>query len=117
MAEQTLTILNQDELVSKQAQLYCNKLNQLAFDKGQERDFIIMQGTKFLKVTRNETEAFAFIDKKTGEVYKPKSWRKAAKGVRYNLLEKESIDKLFSNLDLYGEHLYQYAVNFINKKQ
>jgi len=117
MTEQTLTVLNQDELVSKQAQLYCDKLNQLAFDKGQERDFIINEGTKFLKVTRDETEAFAFIDKKTGDVFKPRSWRKAAKGVRYNLLDKDSIDKLFSHLDLHGEHLYQHAVNFINKKQ
>jgi len=116
MTKQTLTVLNQDELVSKQAQLYCDKLNQLAFEEGKERDFLILEGTKFLKITHEGESAFAFIDKKTGDVFKPRGWRKAAKGVRYNLLDKVSTEKLFNNLDTIGEHLYQYAVNFINKK-
>ena len=106
MAEQTLTVFNQDELVSKQAQLYCDKLNQLAFDKGQERDFIIMQGTKFLKVTRNETEAFAFIDKKTGEVYKPASWKSPAKHVRYDMRIITEREYIFNNCDWAGGYLY-----------
>ena len=78
--------------------------------------WISLEGTKFLKITHEGESAFAFIDKKTGDVFKPRGWRKAAKGVRYNLLDKVSTEKLFNNLDTIGEHLYQYAVNFINKK-
>jgi len=57
--------------------------------------FRYYEGKKYLKVVREEyderndrwrdTTVHAFIDKKTGDVYKPASWKAPAKHVRFNL--------------------------------
>ena len=57
--------------------------------------FRYYEGKKYLKVVREEyderndrwrdTTVHAFVDRKTGEVYKPASWKAPAKHVRYNL--------------------------------
>ena len=59
--------------------------------------FRYYEGKKYLKVVREEFDTFqnknewkdstvhAFIDKKTGDVYKPASWKAPAKHVRFNL--------------------------------
>ena len=57
--------------------------------------FRYSEGKKYLKVTREEynektgywrdTTVHSFVDKKTGEVYKPASWKAPAKHVRFNL--------------------------------
>lgn len=105
MTNQTLEVLTQEQLVYKQTRLYSDKLNQLIYEEGGERDFLILEGRKYLKITHNEG-AFAFVDRETGDVFKPASWRKPAKGVRYNLLHEGSLKALFSALDLFGGHLY-----------
>lgn len=105
MTDQTLEVLTQEQLVYKQTRLYSDKLNQLIYEEGGERDFLILEGRKYLKITHNEG-AFAFVDRETGDVFKPASWRKPAKGVRYNLLHEGSTKALFSALDLFGGHLY-----------
>ena len=59
--------------------------------------FRYYEGKKYIKVVREEFDTFqnrnewrdstvhAFVDKKTGEVYKPASWKAPAKHVRFNL--------------------------------
>ena len=59
--------------------------------------FRIQSGKKYYKVIQQDFDTFrdrneyrdggvhAFVDKKTGEVYKPASWRSPAKYVRYDL--------------------------------
>ena len=59
--------------------------------------FRYYEGKKYLKVVREEFDTFqnrnkwrdttvhAFIDRETGEVYKPASWKAPAKHVRFNL--------------------------------
>ena len=57
--------------------------------------FRYSEGKKYLKVTREEynektgywrdTTVHSFVDKKTGEVYKPASWKAPAKHVRFDL--------------------------------
>ena len=57
--------------------------------------FRYYEGKKYLKVVREEydetndrwrdTTVHAFINRATGEVYKPASWKAPAKHVRYNL--------------------------------
>ena len=57
--------------------------------------FRYYEGKKYYKVVREEydetndrwrdTTVHAFVDKKTGEVYKPASWKAPAKHVRFNL--------------------------------
>ena len=48
----------------------------------------------------------AFVDKKTGEVYKPASFKAPAKIVRYNLLMIESRERCFERADWAGGYLY-----------
>ena len=50
----------------------------------------------------------AFIDKQTGEVYKPASWKAPAKHVRFDLRLIQDREVLFNpnNIDWAGGHLY-----------
>ena len=77
-------------------------------------------GKKFIKVFflefdtfqgRNEYKAgsvHAFIDRQTGEVYKPASWRAPAKHVRFDLRLIKDREFLFNwkNISWTGGHLY-----------
>ena len=72
--------------------------------------FYIESGRKYHKLVM-ETESqsrsvHAFIDKKTGEVYKPASFKSPAKHVRFNLLMEKSREFLFENCDWAGGYLY-----------
>ena len=72
--------------------------------------FYIESGRKYHKIIM-ETEAgsrsvHAFVDKKTGEVYKPASFKAPAKIVRYNLLMIESREECFARADWAGGYLY-----------
>ena len=42
-------------------------------------------GKKYIKIIQVDGGVHAFIDKNTGEVYKPASWKSPAKHVRYDL--------------------------------
>ena len=120
METKTLTVLNQEQLVEKQTQLYCNKLF-LSMKKWHEDNgmspqwvthYIYETGRKYFKVIRVETDdnhrcVEAFIDRQTGDIYKPAGWNKPAKGVRYNLLDEESLQLCFKHLDPFGGHLYK----------
>ena len=124
MTSETLTVLNQEQLVEKQTQLYCNKLvlamKQWHADNGMpakwETKYIYETGRKYFKVVRVEDEyksndehrcVEAFIDRQNGDIFKPASWNKPAKGVRFNLLDQDSLFELFENLDPFGGHLYK----------
>lgn len=51
----------------------------------------------------NQRSVYMFVDKKTGECYKPASWHAPAKGVRYQLADLvENPEKC----DPYGSFLY-----------
>lgn len=47
-----------------------------------------------------------FIDKNTGAVYKPASWKAPAKHIRYNLLDDKSRELCYSKCDWAGSYLY-----------
>jgi hypothetical protein len=51
----------------------------------------------------------AFIDKKTGEVYKPASIKAPAKGVRFNLLIIQEREFVLDNCEWTGGYLYRNA--------
>jgi hypothetical protein len=72
--------------------------------------FYIESGRKYHKIVM-ETESqsksvHAFVDKKSGEVYKPASYKAPAKIVRYNLLMIESREECFARADWAGGYLY-----------
>ena len=72
--------------------------------------FYIESGRKYHKIIM-ETGAgsrsvHAFVDKKTGEVYKAASFKAPAKIVRYNLLNIASREECFEKADWAGSYLY-----------
>jgi hypothetical protein len=72
--------------------------------------FYIESGRKYHKLIMetggNSRSVHAFVDKKTGEVYKPASFKAPAKIVRYNLLSIESREECFERADWAGGYLY-----------
>ena len=82
--------------------------------------FIIKKGRKYLKIINQQFDTFqdrneyrdgsvhAFIDRETGDVYKPAGYNKPAKHVRYNLLERKDREFLFNwrNTGWAGGYLY-----------
>ena len=72
-------------------------------------DFFIEEGRKYLKIVmdaRGSKSVHAFVDKKTGEIYKSASWKSPAKGVRYDLRLIEQREWLLENADWAGGYLY-----------
>ena len=73
-------------------------------------DYQVETGKKYHKVifidSSGSRSVHAFIDKKTGEVYKSASWKAPAKGVRYELRLIEDREWLFANADWSGGYLY-----------
>ena len=82
--------------------------------------FKIKTGKKYYKIVQMEFDTFqdrneyragsvhAFVDKKTGQVYKPASWQAPAKHVRYDLRIIREREFLFNsnNTDWAGGYLY-----------
>jgi len=72
-------------------------------------DFIVESGRKYHKIIMDingSRSVHAFVDKKTGEVYKAASFKAPAKGVRYDLRIIEQREWLLENADWAGEYLY-----------
>jgi hypothetical protein len=72
--------------------------------------FYIESGRKYHKVimeTNGQSRSVhAFVDKKTGEVYKPASFKAPAKHVRFNLNIISSREECFRRADWSGAYLY-----------
>ena len=63
-------------------------------------------GRKYIKINQINGGVHAFIDKKTGEVYKPASWRGPAKIVRYDLRIINERANCLARADWAGGYLY-----------
>jgi hypothetical protein len=74
-------------------------------------DYIIESGKKYHKIIlldgSNSRSVHAFVDKKTGEVYKSASWKAPAKGVRFDLRIIRDREYLLQNADWSGGYLYK----------
>tara|TARA_B100001250_G_scaffold306093_1_gene267982 strand:- start:134 stop:532 length:399 start_codon:yes stop_codon:yes gene_type:complete len=96
-------------------------LRQLAeIDNGTAKlmKFRIQSGRKYYKLIQQDYDTFqnrneyrdggvhAFVDKKTGEVYKPAGWQGPAKYARYNLLDEASYQTALARADWSGGYLY-----------
>jgi hypothetical protein len=82
----------------------CSILKSNYYLKGStlDYDFVIEPGNKYLKIVcvNNQRSVHAFVDKKNGDLYKAKSWKSPAKGVRFNLFT--DIEKLREMGKTYG---------------
>jgi len=80
-----------------------------------EYKFVIESGRKYHKIIMEvpntnrppSRSVHAFIDMKTGEVYKPASFKAPAKHVRFNLLLINDREWLLENADWAGGYLYK----------
>ena len=100
--------------ITKFCLILCDSLTQTAPKNGNNIGFYLdSMGRKYHKIfmTKNgkQDSIHAFIDKKTGEVYKPASIKAPAKGERYNLLLIKDREWLLENADWSGSYLYRNA--------
>lgn len=103
-----MAINNMDSIIT----CYVKDLNNMS-RLGLMRDkvFSVSNGRKYAKVIsssgENQNFAFCFIDRKTGDVYKPASWKSpATKHVRYTITNEEEAENLAKNSDPSGSFLY-----------
>ena len=85
--------------------------------------FVSYEGRKYIKIVMQEYQEYneyypnrevgyrdgsvhAFVDKKTGDVYKPAGYNKPAKHVRFNLLDDNSYEESIHQASWVGGYLY-----------
>ena len=68
--------------------------------------FEVNSGRKYLKINQIDGGVHAFVNKETGEVFKPASYKAPAKHVRYDLRIINDRERCFSNADWAGGYLY-----------
>ena len=102
--------------VTKYALMLCDALQQSyqrQYPNGRNYSYALISGRKYHKVMQcvdGQTESVhAFIDRKTGEVYKAASYKAPAKGVRFNLLIIQEREFVLENCDWAGGYLYRNA--------
>lgn len=101
----------QKENVLKYTQLLCNALEYDYMNhEDEETKFVIEEKRKYYHIIHETStgsrSSHAFVDKKTGEVYKSASFKSPAKGVRFNLLNDESRESMLESLNWHGTYLY-----------
>ena len=72
-------------------------------------EFYPETGKKYHKIVMNAAgsrSVHAFVDKKTGQLYKSASWKSPAKGVRFDLRLIADREWLLENADWSGGYLY-----------
>jgi len=73
-------------------------------------DYVIEIGKKYHKIIMidggGSRSVHAFVDRKTGELYKSASWKSPAKGVRYDLRIIEQRENVLATCDWAGGYLY-----------
>ena len=98
--------------IVKYGLMLCDALTQVAptsvgYNYGYELD---SSGRKYHKIfmccNGKRDSIHAFIDKKTGDVFKPASLKAPAKGARYNVLSIASREEMFERCDWAGGYLY-----------
>jgi len=100
--------------VTKYGLMLCDALQQSHQrqypNSGRNYSYALISGRKYHKVMQcvdGQTESVhAFIDKKTGSVYKPASIKAPAKGERFNLLIIKDREFVLENCDWSGSYLY-----------
>ena len=78
-------------------------------NQGVDYEFYIKPGRKYHKVmmrTGSSRSVHAFVDKKTGDVFKAASINAPAKGVRFNVLDDNSREEMLERADWAGSYLY-----------
>ncbi len=100
--------------VTKYCLMLCDALEldfKNSYPNSEPYKFYIESGRKYHKIIMEtgggSRSVTAFVDKKTGSVYKSASWKSPAKGERFNLLVIESREECFKRADWAGGYLYK----------
>ena len=92
------------------AAYYEKRISELRDGKGRYK-FEIETGRKYHKIIMvtdgDSRSVHAFVDKKTGELYKAASYKAPAKGVRFDLRIIEQREMVLKNCDWAGGYLYK----------
>ena len=88
--------------------------NNMYPDSPRDKEYIIdSNGRRYYKILMIDKDSWgdsksvhAFIEKKTGNVYKAASWKAPAKHIRYNLLNESSRLMCYNKADWSGGYLY-----------
>ena len=88
------------------ANYYRNRIEEIKTNP--DYDFVTESGRKYYKIVmvNNQRSVHAFVDKRTGEVYKPAGWQGPAKHVRYDLRLIRDREYVLENCDWAGGYLY-----------
>ena len=98
--------------IIKYSMMLCDALTQVAptslgYNYGYELDSSGRKYHKiFMTINGKRDSIHAFIDKKSGDVFKPASLKAPAKGARYNVLSIPSREEMFERCDWAGGYLY-----------
>ena len=83
-----------------------NDYNRRYPDSSNPVRFEVNSGRKYLKINQINGGVHAFVNKETGEVFKPASYKAPAKHVRYDLRRIKQRRECFANADWAGGYLY-----------
>jgi hypothetical protein len=110
------TLSADTQLITKRILELCNVLIDDFNSRGNVTviDYEIQTGTKYYKIIQVDNPGLryqsrsvhAFVDRQTGAVYKPASFRAPAKHVRYNLLDDASFQECLKRANYTGGYLY-----------
>ena len=111
----TIAVINEQHLsITELVEKWCYQLIEaLQFDYDSQYPsngnyhFMLTTGRKYHKIVDEiHGGVHCFIDKQTGEVYKPASYNKPAKHVRYDMRLINERNAMLSNADWAGSYLY-----------
>jgi hypothetical protein len=86
-----------------------SKIDQIV-QNGADIEFYIKRGRRYLKIMMRDSgghgSVHAFVDRETGDVYKPANIKAPAKIARYSLLQDADLNWLLEHADWSGGYLY-----------
>lgn len=97
-------------IVREKCKVWLNglKTNRSGAAEKLDLEFTVKPGQKYDKIIysyeKGGASVHAFVDKNTGDIYKAKSWKSPAKGIRFNI--HTDLDILVKHADTYGSYLY-----------
>ena len=110
------SIVNTQNMADKPDPFLQDKVTKIESGEDDRISFFIEKGRKYYKVCLrwkqvnrqfgDDISVHAFVDKNTGEVYKPAGWKKPAKHVRFNMCDHTDRARMYAVCDWSGGYLY-----------
>lgn len=99
-----------ENLIEDLAKLWCSHLENILLQEfpSSKTKFDFSKGAKYWKIFEHNDNGkhrsvHAFLEVATGNIYKPASWNKPAKHIRYNIFDRNFLQNV---TDPHGGYLY-----------